>query len=148
MTEQKYICLAFDAVYQGTSDENPRQTDKPNNYIEDIHRAVDILTQYPGVDAQHIGILSICGGGGYTSKVTQTDKRFKAVATLCIFNTGLIRHNNFLDTQINTVKDRLADVAITRQHETKTGEPEYIRDMSNITPEQTDKLPFDLYHDG
>lgn len=66
MAEQGYICLAFDAAYQGGSEGEPRNVDKPANRIEDIHRAADILTQYPGVDANRIGILGICGGGGYT----------------------------------------------------------------------------------
>ena len=91
MAEQGYICLAFDAAYQGGSEGEPRNVDKPANRIEDIHRAADILTQYPGVDANRIGILGICGGGGYTLKAAQTDKRFKAVATLSMFNSGLVR---------------------------------------------------------
>lgn len=35
-----------------------------------IHRACDILAQYPGVDASRVGVLGICGGGGYTLKAT------------------------------------------------------------------------------
>ena len=97
MAEQGYICLAFDAAYQGGSGGEPRNVDKPANRIEDIRRAADILAQYPGVDAARIGILGICGGGGYTIKAAQTDKRFKAVATLSMFNTGLVRRNGFLD---------------------------------------------------
>lgn len=52
MAEQGYICLAFDATYQGASEGEPRNTDKPANRIEDIRRAADILLQYPGVDAE------------------------------------------------------------------------------------------------
>lgn len=44
MAEQGYICLAFDAAYQGASEGEPRNTDKPANRIEDIRRAADILT--------------------------------------------------------------------------------------------------------
>ena len=73
MAEQGYICLAFDAAYQGGSEGEPRNVDKPASRIEDIHRAADILAQYPGVDANRIGILGICGGGGYTLKAAQTD---------------------------------------------------------------------------
>ena len=101
MAERGYITLTFDAAYQGASGGEPRNTDKPANRVEDIHRAADILATYPGVDSERMGILGICGGGGYTAKAAQTDKRFKAVATLSLFNSGAVRRNGFMDSQIN-----------------------------------------------
>ena len=79
LAEAGYITIAADASYQGASGGEPRHTDKPSNRIEDIHGMADFIAQYAGVDMNRLGVLGICGGGGYTLKAAQSDKRFKAV---------------------------------------------------------------------
>ena len=68
LAENGYIAITADALYQGGSEGQPRNIDNPANRVEDIHRMVDIISQYPGVDSERIGALGICGGGGYTIK--------------------------------------------------------------------------------
>lgn len=148
LAEHGYITLAFDAAYQGGSEGMPRNTDKPANRVEDIHRAADILAAFPGVDRERMGILGICGGGGYTVKAVQTDKRFKAVATLSMFNTGVVRRNGFLDGQTATIQERLRQACDARQREAEGGEVLYTANMCEMPAEEADKLPYDLYRDG
>lgn len=142
LAEKGYITIAFDAQFQGASGGEPRHTDKPYYRIEDIRRAADIISSYPGVDAGRLGVFGICGGGGYTLKEAQTDKRFKRVATLNAFNSGLVRRNGFLDSDINTIQQRLADGINAR------GTGELMGDMSKVTAEMADKMAFDLYREG
>jgi len=147
LAEQGYITIAADAAYQGASGGLPRNVDKPANRIEDIHGMADFITQYAGVDAGRLGLLGICGGGGYSLKAAQTDKRFKAVATLSMFNSGLVRRNGFMDSQVTTIQERLKQASDARAQEAAGGEIIYAGDVQ-LTDEQIAKLPFDLYRQG
>lgn len=147
LAEHGYITITADAAYQGASGGMPRSVDKPANRIEDIHGMADYLSQYPGVDTARIGLLGICGGGGYSLKAAQTDKRFKALATLSMFDSGLVRRNGYQDSQISTIQERLKLASDARTKEVTTGEVSYSGD-ANLTDEQIAKLPFDLYRQG
>lgn len=148
LAENGYITIAADASYQGASGGEPRHTDKPANREEDIHGMVDFISQYPGVDNNRIGILGICGGGGYTLKAAQSDKRLKAVATLSMFNSGRVRRNGYQDSQLDSIQARLAKAVEARAEAVKTGKERLVGSMAGITDEQAEKLPFDLYREG
>ena len=148
LAEQGYITIAFDAAYQGASGGQPRCVDKPANRIEDIHGAADFVSQFPGVDAARLGLLGICGGGGYALKAAQTDKRFKAVATLSMFDSGRVRRNGFKDSDIANIQTRLQKAAEARAQEAAGGAVSYLGDVSHMTDEQIAALPFDLYRQG
>ena len=147
LAEEGYITIAADAAYQGASGGEPRHTDKPANRIEDIHGMVDFITNYSGVDANRLGVLGICGGGGYTLKAAQSEKRFKAVATLSMFNSGEVRRNGFQNSQIATIQERLKKASDARAQEASGGKIIYAG-VASITDEEIAKIPTDLYREG
>lgn len=147
LAESGYITIAPDAAYQGASGGEPRHKDNPASRTEDIRGAADFITQYPGVDATRLGILGICGGGGYTLKATQGDKRFRAVATLSMFNSGEVRRNGFQNSQIVTIQERLQQASDARAQEAAGGKIVYAG-VPNVTDEIIAKTTTDLYREG
>jgi fermentation-respiration switch protein FrsA (DUF1100 family) len=147
LAESGYITIAADASYQGASGGEPRNVDKPANRIEDIRGMADFITQYDGVNSNRLGLLGVCGGGGYSLKAAQTDKRFKAVATLSMFNSGVVRRNGFMNSQFSTIQERLEMASEARAMEAAGGEIRYAAD-TEITDEMADNMPFDLYREG
>lgn len=147
LAESGYIAIAADASYQGASGGLPRNVDKPANRIEDVRGMADFISGYNGVNAGRIGLLGVCGGGGYSLAAAQTDKRFKAVATLSMFNSGLVRRNGFMNSQVSTIQERLKQASEARALEAAGGEVRYAAD-TKTTDEQADKMPFDLYREG
>lgn len=147
LAESGYITIAADAAYQGASGGEPRHTDNPASRTEDVHGMADFITQYAGVDANRLGVLGICGGGGYSLKAAQTDKRFKAVATLSMFNSGEVRRNGFQNSQLATIRERLMKASEARAQEAADGKIIYAG-VASVTDEEIAKTPTDLYREG
>lgn len=147
LAENGFIAIAADAAYQGASGGLPRHVDKPQNRVEDIRGMADYISRYEGVDPDRLGVLGICGGGGYTLKAAQSDKRFKAVATLSMFNSGEVRRNGFQKSQLNTIQERLEQATKARAQEAAGDEIIYAG-VASITDEEIAKTATDLYREG
>lgn len=95
LAELGYVALAFDASTQGASGGLGEYLEDPATRVEDFRCAADYLTTLPFVDADRMGVLGICGGGGYAVNAAMTERRFKAVATIVGANYGrLAREGN------------------------------------------------------
>ena len=147
LAESGFITIVADASYQGASGGKPRNVDKPAFRIEDIRGMADYITQYAGVNDEKLGLLGVCGGGGYSLAAAQTDKRFKSVATLSMFNSGVVRRNGFMESQLSTIQERLKQASDARAQEAAGGEVLYTAN-AKTTDEQADNMPFDLYREG
>lgn len=149
LAEHGYITITADASYQGASEGTPRNVDKPFYRTEDIHGMADYISAYPGVNADRIGALGICGGGGYTLNAAKSDKRFRAVATLSMFNSGQVRRNGYMNTQLDSIQTRLKEASDARIKEL-AGQISYSGnvDLDALTDESISKIPTDLYREG
>jgi fermentation-respiration switch protein FrsA (DUF1100 family) len=149
LAENGFIAIAADASFQGASGGTPRNLDNPAFRVEDVHGMVDVIPQFPGVDAGRIGALGICGGGGYTLKASQTDKRIKAVATLSMFNSGIVRRDGFMNASKDTTLKRLAEASEERAKEAAGGKVARTVGMEtqDISEEALAKMPV-LYSEG
>ena len=140
MAEQGYIALAFDASHQGESEGLPRFLEDPNQRVEDIRSAVDYVSTLKFVDAEKIGLIGICAGGGYSISVAQTEHRIKAIAVASAVSTG---NKKGWDgkTPISESITTLEAVAKQRTAEANGAKPLYV----NYVPEKPDaNTPNDL----
>jgi fermentation-respiration switch protein FrsA (DUF1100 family) len=64
-----------------------------------------------------------------------------------MFNSGRVRRNGYVDSQLQTIQQRLQQASDARAQEVAGGEVLYSGD-ANLTDEQIAKLPYDLYRQG
>lgn len=95
LAEHGYVVIAYDASFQGESGGTPRWVEDPSQRVRDISHVIDYAVTLPYVDEQRIGVIGICGGGGYALNATLTEKRIKAVAAITPVNIGRLFREGF-----------------------------------------------------
>ena len=107
MAERGIISIAFDPSYTGESSGEPRNLASPEINTEDFSAAIDFLGLQKNVDRNKIGIIGICGFGGFALNATAIDKRVKAVATTSLYDMTRVMSKGYND-------------AVTPEQRTKT----------------------------
>ncbi|MBC9248301.1 alpha/beta hydrolase [Paracoccus sp. 11-3] len=95
LAQEGFVVIAFDRSYQGASGGEPRFIEDPVQAVEDFRHVTDYLMTLPYVDEDRIGVLGICGGGGYAVNATMTERRIKALGTVTGVNYGRLMRGNF-----------------------------------------------------
>ena len=95
LAKSGFIVIAFDASFQGNSGGEPRYLEDPTMRVKDFSIVVDYLVTLPYVDEDRIGVLGICGGGGYAINAAITERRIKAIGTVTGANYGRLMREGF-----------------------------------------------------
>src|SRR3712207_4446435 len=82
LADAGYVTLAFDHRGFGASEGAPRQHEDPPGKLADLRDALSWLAAQPMVDAERIGCVGVCLGGGYALRFAAFDPRVKALITV------------------------------------------------------------------
>ncbi|MBD7969335.1 alpha/beta hydrolase [Paenibacillus gallinarum] len=126
MAERGFITLSLDLSFWGDSEGEPRNAVSPDIYAEDFSASVDFLGTQSFVDRDRIGVLGICGSGGFAISAAKIDPRMKAIATVSMYDMGTANRNGIRDSQtIEQRKKILEEAAEQRYVEFTGGKTEY-----------------------
>lgn len=122
MAERGYIVLAFDPSYTGESGGEPRNVASPDINTEDFSAAIDFLGLQDNIDREKLGIIGICGFGGFALNATAVDKRVKAVATTSMYDMSRVSAKGYFDSTTPEQRSKMLEqMSLQRWEDAKNG---------------------------
>ena len=97
MAERGFLTLAFDPSFTGESGGEPRYVASPDINTEDFSAAIDYLIMRDDVDPERIGIIGICGWGGFALNAAAIDTRIKASVASTMYDISRCTANGYFD---------------------------------------------------
>lgn len=97
LAEKGFVTLAFDPSFTGESGGEVRHVASPDINTDDFSAAVDYLSTLPEVDENKIGIIGICGWGGFALNAAAQDTRIKATVTSTMYDMTRVTAKGYND---------------------------------------------------
>lgn len=149
MAERGFITIAFDASYNGESGGQPHFIASPEAFVEDFSAAVDYLGTNPLVDRNRIGVIGVCGSGGFGLAAAEIDPRIKAVATVSMYDIGQASRQGLAESLDQAgLKKNLEKIAAQRWAEVDGGQRAMVIGTPEVITEHSsaiDREFFDYY---
>lgn len=122
LAQRGFITLAFDPSYTGESSGEPRNIASPDINTEDFSAAVDYLSIQKNVNPDRIGILGICGFGGFALNAAAIDTRIKATVTSTMYDMTRVSAYGYNDVMDENARYNLKETLNKQRTEDfKTG---------------------------
>lgn len=148
LAERGFLTIAFDPSYYGESGGTPRNLTSPEISTEDFSAAVDYLLSRPDVDAERIGILGICGWGGFALNAAANDPRIKATVTSTMYDMSRVNANGYFDANDSAEARYKLRQTLSEQRTKDYANGSYERN-GGVVETVTDDMPLFVrqYHD-
>lgn len=101
LAERGFLTIAFDPSFTGESSGEPRYVTSADISTEDFQAAVDYLVCRDDVDENKVGILGICGWGGFAINTACVDTRIKATVAVTMYDMARCTQNGYFDANDN-----------------------------------------------
>lgn len=148
LAERGFLTIAFDPSSYGESGGEPRYLTSPEISTEDFSAAVDYLTTREDVDTDRIGILGVCGWGGFALNAAAVDTRIKATVASTMYDMSRVIANRYFDNEDSEETRYQKRVALNAQRTKDYISGTYRRD-GGVVDTVTDDMPLFVkqYHD-
>lgn len=146
LAERGFLTVAFDPSYTGESGGEPRYVASPDINTEDFSAAVDYLSTRDDVDPERIGILGICGFGGFAINAAAIDTRIKATVASTMYDISRCTANGYFDSMDADARYELRrQLNAQRTEDAKTGTCALAGGVVDPLPDDAPRFVKDYY---